>query len=80
MLHLNRNTHIIKWFYMTETKLKCIFSVLLDVFQAYVSYEVFLNLTCLMDQGNPETAQAVLAWNFHQVSRTACERFSVLAA
>lgn len=45
ILHLSRNTHIIKWFYVTEMKLKCIFSVLLDVFQAHrVSYDV-LNLT-----------------------------------
>lgn len=56
ILHVSRNTHIIKWFYVPETKLKCIFSVLLDVFQAHrVSYDVFLNLTCLLDWMNPET-------------------------
>lgn len=61
ILHVSRNTHIIKWFYVTETKLKCIFSVLLDVFQAHrVSYDVFLNLTCLLDRMNPETTQVVL--------------------
>lgn len=77
ILHLSRNTHIIKWFYVTEMKLKCIFSVLLDVFQAHrVSYDVFLNLTCLLDRRNPETTQVVLPWNFHQGRSTVCEVLS----
>lgn len=77
ILHLSRNTHIIKWFYVAETKLKCIFSVLLDVFQAHrVSYEVFLNLTCLLDHMNTETTQVVLPRNFHQGSSTTCEVLS----
>ena len=76
ILHLSRNTRI-KWFYVAETKLKCIFSVLLDAFQAHrVSYEVFLNLTCLLDHMNTETTQVVLPRNFHQGSSTTCEVLS----